>query len=128
MIRQRQPLHPPLGRGRQCGVSLLIAACLSLIAACDPFALDNIPVVMIQNHTDQAVDVVIVGDAGGEISVVTGLGPGGEYPYDRLATTTCSPAVLVARDDSGREIDRSEGPICRPSVWVIDGVAPSPSE
>lgn len=113
--------------GRLLAAVFLGVVIMSGTGGCSLFSQDDHPVVYIQNATSQKVDVVLVGDAGGEAVVTTGLAPGAATSYDRLATTTCTAGVLVARGQDGKEVDRSVGPVCRPSQWVIDGVLPTPS-
>lgn len=111
----------PTTRRPVAAAATLLAIALVGVAAC---ASDNYPVLMIRNATDRTVDLILVYAGGAQASVAT-LDPGVEYPYSAMGT--CLDATLVARDGGGVEIDRVEGPLCRPSVIVLDGVAPNPS-
>ena len=88
-------------------------------------ASDNYPVVDVQNDSGEPVRVVMR-YSGGDVVVTENLPPGLSYPHSEMGT--CDDATLIAFDLDGTEIARKEGPICRPSTWVIPpSSAPAPS-
>jgi hypothetical protein len=98
----------------------MIGIVLMLLAGatgCGLFQLDDHPVLFVSNRTDLTLDVVLSFDNGGENVVASDLAPGGGMTYDFMGD--CEEADLVARDPAGVEVARKEGPICRPSEWVI---------
>jgi hypothetical protein len=103
---------------------LLLCLVAVAICACNLFSQDDHPVLMIENRSAQTVDIFVVTSTGEERIESTKIGPGQTLPYDRMGR--CLDAVLVARDQQGREVDRSDTPICRPSIWIIDGAGASP--
>jgi hypothetical protein len=107
-------------RGRAIVSALFLAA---LLGAC----LDNHPVIMIKNRVDFPVTIGFVNSLGHESSLVDTVEPGLDWSVDVFPTTRCTPGFMIARDKAtGAEVARSQGPVCRPSVWVIEAPAASP--
>jgi hypothetical protein len=109
-----------LAGGRAFGSALLLAA---ILGAC---ASDQHPVILIDNQLAIPVTVVFQDEAGAESDVVETVPADSEYPVSIFRTDRCTPGVLIARDKAtGVEVARSQGPVCRPSRFVI--VAPPSS-
>lgn len=107
--------RPALRLGRL----LLTAALLSLVvAAC--WQTDQHPVIRFENHTEVEVTVFYQNPSGEESKLQSGIGPGEAGQTSFFPTTTCTPGALIARDTSGNDIARFDGPVCRPSTWVIN--------
>jgi hypothetical protein len=113
-VRQRRFSRP--ARERPLLGALLLAAILSGCAA-----QDDHPVIVIENRLPDPVAVLFLNAAGQESSLVETISPGREHSVDVFPTDRCTPGVLLARDKAtGAEVARSQGPVCRPSRWIIE--------
>ena len=103
---------------RLAGIALLSAA----VSGCTLDGDKNEP--RISNESGIAVEVLWTGPGGAEVHY-TNIAPGqatGLYTYP----VSCAPNAMVARTADGREIARTEKPLCPGDLWVIPTPPPVP--
>ena len=100
-----------IGRGRAAVLTIVV---MLAGTAC---ATDDHAVLFIENHLDETIDLVGLTPAG-ETVLFEDLEAGKSLSYDRLGH--CLDFVMVARDQDGVELSRSDQPLCRGTTWVVD--------
>lgn len=108
-------------RGNSVKRIVLLLAVLALATACG--TVDDHPVIDIDNKSGQTVDVLVVVDAypSNPVVIIKDLEDGQAFAYDRIRGDQCTQGHLIARNSEGVDIAASEGPLCRPSEWTIEG-------
>jgi hypothetical protein len=87
-----------------------------LVAGCTEAGYDA---VQFRNDTAQTVSVVYEAPTGQEAIIVHGIRAGQVGSDDAVAGGHCTIGVLIARDESGREIARRTEPLCLGDTWSI---------
>ena len=98
-----------------------------LVAGCQLFSTEQgTPGVEFDNRADVAVDVVFRNADGQESSLTKQLKPGTVIVVDAFTTDCSNHGTFIARDEKGNEVARRDGPVCRPSTWVIEANSSQP--
>ena len=107
-----------LGRRRAIAVGLAVLG--SVLSACEWPVTDDLQTAIVLNETDRDV-VVFLDYPDGETSIME-LAPGQSDSTDfSYPTDGCAPATLIARDASGREVERIGRDFCVGDRWEIRG-------
>lgn len=83
-----------------------------------------------KNETAETVDVVYQSPAGVEAVIVHAIGPGHVGSDDAVAGGKCTIGVLIARNETGKEVARRSEPLCLGETWLIvadGGASPATS-